>query len=286
MLTNDECRVLGLEVGCKSAQDKFAGTVLLGDGDALAMTKLLKEEGGDWHQFQQLKLPSKICGETITPVLRRKKKEDEVLAFDSAKEMKLADVLKSNVKVTASNKKKPVLSITQEEFSQLLIEKNYHFPLSRLTRLTLKPMILKLKMDREKAKKKTDEREMADIQGDIEDLSYVAEAPLKPQMEDNLELNLDLFTKAVNPKLLKAKLWKEIDNKTTEKSGILYKTEFSSLFASIQVNQQCSPQACFVCLLHLANEKGTPPLKLGLQIDQAPDNMTDFNVFKEDAAMA
>eukprot|EP00826_Nyctotherus_ovalis_P043333 TRINITY_DN4551_c0_g1_i2.p1 TRINITY_DN4551_c0_g1~~TRINITY_DN4551_c0_g1_i2.p1 ORF type:complete len:272 (+),score=62.74 TRINITY_DN4551_c0_g1_i2:210-1025(+) len=256
--------MLGLEASCKTVQDKFTGTVSLGDGDALAMTKLLKEEGGDWHQFQQLKLPSKICGETITPVPKRKKKEDEVLVFDAKKELSLVDVLKNNAKVTASNKKRAVQGITQEEFSQLLIEKNYHFPLNRLTRLILRPMMLKLKMDRENMKKKTDEREMADIQGDLEDLSYAAEAPLKAQIEDNLELNLDLLAKAVNPKQLKAKLWKEIDNKTTEKSGTFYKTEFSSLFASIQANQQCSPQACFVCLLHLANEKGTTSASIRL----------------------
>jgi len=244
--------MLGIDTSIKCSQDKFTRMISLGDGDGLAMTKLFKEEGGDWHQFQQLKLPHKICGETIT--VKRKKKEDEVLVFDIEKELSLSDIFKTSSKITASAKKKLGQGITQEEYSQLLIEKNYHFPLTRLTRLSLRPMLLKLRVDtkKENIPKKTEE--ITHIQDEIEDNDYIVEAPIKTvKEEDELELDLNIFTATINPKQLKAKLWKQIEE---SKEGVMYKTEFSSLFSSIQTNQQCSAQACFVCLLHLANEKG------------------------------
>jgi len=67
----------------------------------------------------------------------------------------------------------------------------------------------------------------------------------------------------VNAKLLKEKLWRQIETNKVDESylreeqeGLLYKTEFSALFSGILGNQTCTPQTCFVCLLHLANEKG------------------------------
>ncbi len=74
----------------------------------------------------------------------------------------------------------------------------------------------------------------------------------------------------INAKLLKERLWRQIESSkapehedkeneeenSEEEEKLLYKTRFNNLFDGVQSDQACSPQACFVCLLHLANEKG------------------------------
>jgi len=124
--------MLGLDLSVKGTQEKFLGTIALGDGDTVGMSRIFKEEGmsNDWHQFQQLKLPCKSqLASTISA--KRKKKEDECLKFDPSVELDIGDLLKHTHKATASARKKGVQGVSNEEFSQLLIEKNYHFPLNR-----------------------------------------------------------------------------------------------------------------------------------------------------------
>lgn len=102
-------------------------------------------------------------------------------------------------------------------------------------------------------------------------------------------MKLEAYSKVVNAKLLKERLWKYIESRKPlpeeqkENEDLLYKTEFSSMFSDIQGNQPCSPQACFVCLLHLANEKGINYFfynNLALSIKQPGDDIGDFNVLK------
>eukprot|EP01022_Parablepharisma_sp_SALTPOND_P026577 TRINITY_DN64428_c1_g1_i1.p2 TRINITY_DN64428_c1_g1~~TRINITY_DN64428_c1_g1_i1.p2 ORF type:complete len:448 (+),score=47.15 TRINITY_DN64428_c1_g1_i1:3188-4531(+) len=307
-LTADEYRMLGIDLNAKGTQEKFLGAIALGDGDALGMSRIFKEEGSDWHQFQQLKLPNKVAGQTMQPAApKRKKKEDEVLVFDAKAEMSLDDLLKHTHKPTASARKKAAQGVTLEEFSQLLIEKNYHFPLNRLTKLSLRPMLLKLKLDTKQMNFKGKMPGQNDGTGIVIDTqigndenNYVADGPdaeieqanaykeLEAAKEAEIELKLDTFSKVINAKQLKEKLWKHIEqNKAKEEEekeiGVLYRAEFSSLFAGIQTNQSCSPQACFVCLLHLANEKGNTQAKevLGLTITQPVGDIADFNVLKQ-----
>ena len=134
-MTADECRMLGLDPSARATQEKVLGTIALGDGNVNGITRIFKEEGltNEWHQFQQLKLPPKSQLVTTTATNKRKKKEDPFLDFDASTELEVADVLKNCHKPTASARKKAFQGVTNEEFSQLLIEKNYHFPLNRYT---------------------------------------------------------------------------------------------------------------------------------------------------------
>ena len=192
--------------------------------------------------------------------------------------------------------------MTQEEFSQLLLEKNYHFPLSRLTKLSLRPMLLKLKLDTKQIKGKLPEQTndgtgiVIDTQLGNEENNYVADGPealveqanvykeIEAAKEEEIELKLDSFAQVINAKQLKEKIWKQIeqskpissktDSEEDKENEILYKTDFSTVYNAIQANQSCSPQACFVCLLHLANEKG-------LTLVQNEGELSDFNILKQ-----
>jgi len=266
------------------------------------MARIFKEEclSSDWHQFQQLKLPNKVAGQTAAPAaVKKKKKDEETLVFDPEKDIDISSLLKHNNRPSAmSNRKKAIQGITNEEYNQLLLEKNYHFPLNRLTKLSLRPMLLKLKLDTKQINLKAQQSAQNDGTGIIvdtniggDDNNYVPDGPeavieqqnaikeMEAQKEAEIELKLDAFAKVINAKQLKEKLWKQIEqNKAKEEEekevGIMFRTEFSSLFSDIQTNQQCSPQACFVCLLHLANEKG-------LTITQTEGEIADFNVLKQ-----
>ena len=125
--------MLGLDMSIKSSQEcsKVLG-IALGEGDANSMRRMFNEEGmsQDWHQFEQLKLPSK-SQPVSTLASKRKKKDDECLSFDPEKELDISDLLKHSKKPTASTRKKVPPGVSNEEFLRMLLEKNYHFPLSR-----------------------------------------------------------------------------------------------------------------------------------------------------------
>ena len=274
-MTIEDYRLLGLDVNSKGAQEKIASSITLGDGNATGFSQIFKD-GGDLQQFQQVKIPKGIAGENNHQATKRKKKEEEVLVFDPKKEMSIDDLFKTKNKRSTSTRKYALQGMTIEEFDELILEKNYNFPLNRLTKLALRPMLLKLKLDTKQInlkEKMADRNEGIIVDTQIGDENnFVAEGVEAieeelnayrelEQKKDELEINLDNFSKIVNAKVLKAKLWSHIEqNKVDEDerdAGLLYRTNFSSLFKYIKTTQECSPQACFVCLLHLANEKGT-----------------------------
>lgn len=133
-LTADECRMFGLDMNVKGTNEtvKLFGGIALGDGDPSGMQKIFTEEGitSSWNLFQQLKLPPKIT-KPAAPVIRKQKKEDEFFVIDLDLEMEMGDLLKRKLKPNLSSRKKAIQGVTNEEFSRLLLEKNYNFPLSR-----------------------------------------------------------------------------------------------------------------------------------------------------------
>jgi hypothetical protein len=272
-LTLEEYRLLGLDINSKGTQDKIVGSITLGDGNAIGLSQIFKD-GGDLQQFQQVKVPKGIAGESNQAIIKRRKKEEEILVFDPKKDVSMENLFKQKNKRSTSTRKYPQ-GISIEEFDELILEKNYNFPLNRLTKLALRPMLLKLKLDTKQMNLK--ERAMDQSEGIVVDTqigdenNFVAEGAEAieeelnayrelEQRKDELEINFDNFSKIVNARVLKAKLWSHIEkNKVDEDerdAGLLYRTDFSSLFSYIKSTQECSPQACFVCLLHLANEKG------------------------------
>ena len=276
-LTAEEYRILGLDINSKENQDKIIGSITLGDGNPAGLAKIFKE-ANDWEQFQQFKLPRGIAGENIDQgITKRKKKDDEILIFDPTCELTMADLFKNTHKRSTSARKNATHGVSSTDYSELTLEKNYHFPLNRLTKLALRPMLLKLKLDTKQMNLNGKIQNegggiVIDTQMDEEN-NFVPDGPeaieeevnayreIEQEKENEIELKLDQFSKVVNPRLLKARLWSEIEHNvvdeiTKNEMGIMYKTEFSSLFETVQDTQECSPQACFVCLLHLANEKG------------------------------
>ena len=125
--------MLGLDLTAKASQDcgKLLG-IALGDGDPSGLRRMFNDGAmpDDWHEFQQLHLPSK--SQPVSGLnSRRKKKDDEPLLFDPDKELDISDLLKHSKKATASTRKKVAPGVSNEEFLKMLLEKNYHFPLNR-----------------------------------------------------------------------------------------------------------------------------------------------------------
>ena len=296
--------MLGVDITVEGRQEKSLDKITLGNGDGMAMLKLFRGEGhaSSWQQFQPSKLPARTVRRPLThseaKTPKRKKKEDEILVFDPNKKLDMADLLKQTQKPAA--RKKVSRLVTQEEFSQLLIERNYHFRLSRLAKLSLKPMPVKLntKKPKEKLPEQTNDGTgiAIDTQLGNEENDHVADGPevlaeqanvheeIKAAKEPEIEFKLDSFPKVINAKQLKENLWKQIeqskpissksDSEEDKENEVLYKTDFSTVYSAVQSNQSCSPQACFVCMLHLANEKG-------LTLTQNEGELSDFRILKK-----
>jgi hypothetical protein len=126
--------MFGIDMSVKGPQEtgKFFGGIALGDGDPSGMQKLFSEEGitNSWNLFQQLKLPP-ISQKQPTAAVRKQKKDDELFVLDPDLELSIDDFVKPKGRHALSSRKKSIQGISNEEFSRLLLERNYNFSLSR-----------------------------------------------------------------------------------------------------------------------------------------------------------
>eukprot|EP00826_Nyctotherus_ovalis_P064257 TRINITY_DN9420_c0_g4_i2.p2 TRINITY_DN9420_c0_g4~~TRINITY_DN9420_c0_g4_i2.p2 ORF type:complete len:136 (+),score=38.22 TRINITY_DN9420_c0_g4_i2:673-1080(+) len=74
------------------------------------------------------------------------------------------------------------------------------------------------------------------------------------EQSKDIEINFNTFSKVINARALKAKLWSQIEkNKADDEErdmGVMYRTDFGSLFEYIQATQECSPQT--LSLIHIS----------------------------------